>query len=273
MIKTLCLLFFFGTAAPPTIFQEWDSSTWTTEIGSAADSNIEIIPRPNGTPYLYVDMYRNSVNNGAAMIYTPLKSSAITAGTTAGNVTPFWLQLDYRFDGGDGNANVFIGLFNRNGDNDQSPALNWIGGILNGSSMTGRAYNDDDYASASTMTGESSGTLHRFSMYVYNEDGQTRADLDLYTVDAVTFETTKIGSVDDFVVLESGETFQQGLDVLGVRNTCFSAGPHAQFSIDNIYFSTEHSNRAAPSPSFAALSVNGVLGSGAPEFDPWNTTH
>ncbi|QHI68914.1 right-handed parallel beta-helix repeat-containing protein [Tichowtungia aerotolerans] len=262
---------FLKNSAVFPVFQQWNSNGWISEIGNGASSSIEITVQPDNTPYLYVDLYRNSVDDGAAMICTSLETSEIEAGTAAGEVTPFWFQFDYRVEGGDGNANVFVGLFNEDGDNDQSPALNWAGCILSGSSAIGRVYNDSGFSSAATMTGASSGSLHRFKMYVYNENGKTLANLDLYTVDKVTFEETKIGSVDGFVLLDSGETFEQGLDVIGVRNTCFMAGPHAQYSIDNIYFSTEHSNREAPSPSFADLSVNGVLGSGSADFDPWNT--
>jgi hypothetical protein len=77
-----------------TIDQKWDSTNgWTTVIGSGANPSTVITPLPNGNHYLSTDLCRNNANNGMAGTYSPLGSAAIPAG----NVTPFWLQVDFRY--------------------------------------------------------------------------------------------------------------------------------------------------------------------------------
>lgn len=263
------------TGRAVTIEQDWSSAWWYYIIPGGNNPLTTIVQQPGGKPYLSVDLYRNNVNNGYAFTGNSLGTAAIPTGTTAGNVTPFWIDFDFRFKGGSTNANVFVGLFNSNGDNDDNPAMNWIGAQLSGSGVVGRRFNSAGGSSSADIAGGGTNVLQRVRMHVYNSGGQTLMDIWLYSLDEETFQTTKIGQVLGFVILAAGQTFPQGLNYFGVRNTPYAAGSpaaHAQMDFDNMYFSTDGASDGLLVPSFATLCVSTVLQTGSPYFDPWNAT-
>lgn len=262
------------TFANKTIYQKWDSSNWTTDIGSEADPSTVITPLLGGKHYLYTNLYRTTVNQGKAAIYTSLDSDVVPAGTTAGNVTPFWLEFDYRFKGANSSYNTFIGVFNASGDNDGNPPINWLGAHLAASNVRGLTRDSANGAQSETaeISGGGTNVLHRIKMRVYNSGGKTYLDTTLYSIHEETFELTELGEVLGHLVLDTGESYPQGLDSFGIRNTDYPPGTHAQYDFDNCYFSTISANVDHPVPSFATLCVSSVLDSGSICFDPWNTT-
>jgi hypothetical protein len=259
-----------------TIYAKWDSAVGSEFVGSAAGSCV-VTQLPDGVHCFSTDMYRNTDNDGAAMIYLPLGSDAIPAGTSAGNVTPFVIECDYRFRSGDSVNCTFFGLFNSDGDNDKSPAVNAVGAQLGGSDIRGIARNSGGYnISTDVIRGDGKDGLHRIRVKVYNSyDGTTKMNVILYRIDDTTFEKSKVGEISGVVILDSGQVFQKGMDVIGIRNIWYvtSGTPHAVYDFDNFYFSTtEFVNKYHPVPSFAPLCVSAVLETTPGDFDPWNTS-
>lgn len=258
------------TCEAGSIYQKWDNGNdWITVNGSGAIPACTITPLPSGKHYLYTSLGKNTNNNGRAACYTPLGTMAIPAGTAAGAVTPFWMQFDFRTTGGSSHHTI-VGVFNAAGDNDNSPALNYAGALLEDDDVIATARNSSGNLQSSQIAHDGINHLYRVLISVFNSGGRTLMDLTLKSINETTFSTTTIGTIDDFVLLDTGMTFQQGLDSFGVCNSRGSDGTTVQIEFDNLYFSTDYSSRYENVPSFAALCVSAVLQSGSSYFDPWN---
>jgi hypothetical protein len=263
---SLIIVVLIAAACPAlTIFQTWDVSDWTLYFGSNAYSGTVITPRPNEENYLYTNMWRNEADSSVTAIYISLGDANIPAGTTAGNVQEFWLQYDYQAQSGDpGKYAVMFGIFNSAGDNDNIPITNLIGIQNTGtdrSQATRKNSADGMYAAASiTIYGDDS-PMYRLKAHIYNSGGRTLMDANLYGVDPNTFElhpalniNSPSGSVTGFVVLDTGQSFDQGMDVFGVINVIGPLSARNEFKFDNMYFSTEGPKEdPVPYPSYGKV--------------------
>jgi hypothetical protein len=201
--------------------------------------NPEAVDPTYGGYYLAADLYGSNANNGASGCYTPLGAAAIPAGTTGGSVPEFWMQYDFKNNGGAGGYSAALGAFNSDGDNDRIPGFSFI---LLENEYRGRtvfqARNVGGWVNSSIIYADGT-AAYRVKAHVYNSGGTTSIDVSMYGFDPATHELYLIGSIAPAVILGTGITFDYGMDVFGVKNGLIAPGPtvHAVINYDNMYFS------------------------------------
>lgn len=236
------LLIFAVNAWPAPILQNWNVNDWLTRVESGSDSVFNVYPG-----YINTQLKRKNGANTVAQIYKSLGSDAIVAGTPAGAINEFWLGMDFQFLSGTSSYHNVFGIFNSQSDNlTSSTNRNWIGITLGGASVVVQVQQNTSSAAPLTVqlapvVGVAANDTYRVKMHVYNQNGSTVADMQLYQWTTVSQQWTPAGSISG-VIGSGSDKFVAGLDALGVRNVYNSTSYTSSapsYNMDNFYFSKQ----------------------------------
>ncbi|MFA5292346.1 MAG: alginate lyase family protein [Phycisphaerae bacterium] len=245
MKKTLLVIFvlfvFAANARPATILQNWNVNDWLQRVESSSQGVFNIYPG-----YINTQLKRKNGANTVAQLYKYLGSDAIAAGTSAGAVHEFWMGLDFQYLSGTTSYQSLFGIFYSQSDNlSSSTNRNWIALTLGGASVIAQAQQNASDGTAYTVqlspiTGSVATDTYRVKMHVYNQGGNTVADVQLYQWITDSQQWSPVGNISG-VLLSGTNKFSVGLDALGVRNAYNSTSYTStapSYNMDNFYFST-----------------------------------